>query len=78
MGLLNRFSRGAKGKQLLTKAVDQHGAKIADGIDKAATAADQRTGGKHQDKIRKATGQAKDGLDRLDGRRDDDLGTGRP
>ena len=65
MGFLDRA------KDKLTKAVDQHGDKIAGGIDKAAAAANKKTGGKHQDKIAKATGGAKDGLDRLDGKNDD-------
>jgi F0F1-type ATP synthase membrane subunit b/b' len=58
-------------KKKLTDAVDKHGDKIADGIDKAAAAADQKTGGKHADKIAKAQAKAKDGLDRLDGKNDD-------
>jgi len=65
MGFLDK----AKGK--LTEAVDKHGDKISDGIDKAAAAADKKTGGKHHDKITKATGKAKDGLDKLDGKNDD-------
>ena len=65
MGFMDKM----KGK--VTKAVDQHGDKIAGGIDKAATAANKKTGGKHQDKIAKATGSAKDGLDKLDGKNDD-------
>lgn len=58
-------------KKKLTKAVDQHGDKIASGIDKAAAAADKKTGGKHTDKIAKATTKAKDGLDKLDKKNDD-------
>ncbi|WP_341928208.1 Rv0909 family putative TA system antitoxin [Nocardioides psychrotolerans] len=58
-------------KKKLTKAVDQHGDKIASGIDKAAAAADKKTGGKHSDKIAKATTKAKDGLDKLDKKNDD-------
>ena len=54
-----------------SNAVDEHGDKIADGIDKAAAAADKKTGGKHHDKIAKATDKAKDGLDKLDGKNDD-------
>ena len=65
MGFLDK----AKGK--LQDAVDQHGDKIADGIDKAAAAADSKTGGKHTDKIESATGKAKDALDKLDGKSDD-------
>ena len=63
------FMDNIKGK--VGDAVDDHGDKIADGIDKAADFADDKTGGKHHDKIAKATGGAKDGLDRLDGKNDD-------
>ncbi len=58
-------------KKKLGRAVDQHGGTISDGIDKAAQAADKKTGGKHHDKIVNATGKAKDALDKLDGRNDD-------
>ena len=60
MGFLDKL----KGKA--TQAVDQHGDKIAQGIDKAAEAADRKTGGKHADKIAKGRTQAKDALDKLD------------
>ncbi len=60
-----------KAKAKLTNAVDQHGDKIADGIDKAAKLANDKTGGKHADKIDKATGKARDALDSLDGKNDD-------
>ena len=63
-----------KAKGMLTKAVDDHGAKIADGIDKAADVADKKTGGKHHDKIAGATGKARQALDKLDGKNDRDLG----
>ncbi len=65
MGFLDK----ARGKA--AEAVDKHGDKIAGGIDKAATAADKKTGGKHTDKISGATSRAKDALDRLDGKNDD-------
>ncbi len=68
MGFLDRL----KGKA--TKAVDQHGDKIAQGIDRAAEAADRKTGGKHGDKIAKGRTQAKSALDKLDGKTDGDLG----
>jgi hypothetical protein len=58
-------------KDKLTKAVDQHGDKIAQGIDKAAQLANEKTGGKHADKIDTATGKARDALDSLDGKNDD-------
>ena len=66
------FLDNAKNK--LTKAVDDHGDKIAGGIDKAGAFANEKTGGKHADKIDKATGKARDALDSLDGKDDGDLG----
>jgi len=60
-----------KAKKQLSDAVDQHGDKIGDGLDKVAAEADKRTGGKHTDKIEQGVAKAKDGLDRLDGRNDD-------
>jgi len=53
------------------KAVDQHGDKIAKGLDSAAAAASKRTGGKHDSKIDSGVAKAKDALDKLDGRNDD-------
>jgi hypothetical protein len=64
------FLDDAKAK--LTDAVDQHGDKVADGIDKAAKLLDDRTGGKHADAIATGAEKARDALDRLD-RKDDDL-----
>lgn len=63
-----------KAKDKLSDAVDQHGEKIAQGIDKAAAVADQKTGGKHADKIRGGAAKAKDALDKLDKKDDGDLG----
>jgi hypothetical protein len=60
-----------KAKQQLTKAVDQHGDKIAKGMDQAAGAIDKKTGGKHQDKIAQGRVKAQEALDKLDGRNDD-------
>ena len=67
-----------KAKAKLTDAVDQHGDKIADGIDKAGKLANEKTGGKHADKINQATGKARDALDNLDGKNDDIPPTGHP
>jgi ABC-type transporter Mla subunit MlaD len=61
-----------KAKDALEKAVDEHGDKISDGIDKAADFADDKTGGKYSDKIDQGVDKAKDALDKLDGK-DDDL-----
>ena len=66
MGFLDKL----RGKA--SDAVDEHGDKIADGIDKAADVADEKTGGKHTDKIDAGADKAKDALDKLDGK-DDDL-----
>jgi hypothetical protein len=60
-----------KAKAKLTQAVDQHGEKITGGIDKAARMANEKTGGKHADKIEKATSKAREALDALDGKNDD-------
>ena len=60
-----------KAKDKLTKAVAQHGETIAEGIEKAGKAVNDKTGGKHADKINKATGKARDALDALDGKNDD-------
>ena len=60
-----------KAKAALTDAVDQHGDKIAQGIDKAGSVVNEKTGGKHADKIDQATGKARDALDNLDGKNDD-------
>jgi hypothetical protein len=68
MGFLDKI----KGKAKL--AVDQHGEKIASGIDKAAGLADKKTKGKYTDKIAGGSAKAKDALDKLDGKDDNDLG----
>jgi uncharacterized protein YjbJ (UPF0337 family) len=65
MGFLDKL----RGKA--TDAVDKHGDKISDGIDKAAHLADKKTGGKHADKIDSSAEKAKDALDKLDGKDDD-------
>jgi hypothetical protein len=58
-------------KDKLTKAVDQHGDKIAQGLDKAGELADKKTKGKYSDKIESGLGKAKGALDKLDGKDDD-------
>ena len=58
-------------KKKLSNAVDEHGDKITKGLDKAAGFVDKKTGGKYADKIDSATAKAKDGLEGLDGTRDD-------
>jgi MT0933-like antitoxin protein len=58
-------------KKKLEGAVDDHGDKIADGVDKAVDAIDSKTGGKYTDKLEGGADKAKDALDRLDGKDDD-------
>ena len=58
-------------KKKAAAAVDQHGDKIASGIDKAADLADKKTKGKHGGQITKGAAAAKGALDKLDGRDDD-------
>ncbi len=58
-------------KKKLTKAVDDHGDKIRDGLDKAGDAVDKKTKGKYTDKIAKGKTAAEGALDKLDGKNDD-------
>ncbi|MEO7943590.1 MAG: antitoxin, partial [Marmoricola sp.] len=58
-------------KKKLGDAVDKHGDKISDGLDKAGHAIDEKTGGKYRDKINTGVSKTKDALDGLDGKRDD-------
>jgi ABC-type transporter Mla subunit MlaD len=56
MGILDKLKDLAKGK----------GEQIDSAIDKAADLADDKTGGKHTDKIEQAADKAKDVVDKLD------------
>ncbi len=67
MGFFDRF------KSQATKAVDDHGDKIKDGLDKVGDVVNDKTSGKHGDKIDSAKTQAADALDKLDGKNDDDI-----
>ena len=67
MSFLDKFKAKAQ------KAVDDHGDKIAKGIDKAATTADQKTKGKYSQHITTGRSKAKEALDRLDGKKDGDV-----
>ena len=68
-----------KAKKNLTKAVDDHGDKIAQGADKLGETINAKTGNKHADKVAKGKEQLKKGLDSLDGKNDDfGPGPGKP
>jgi hypothetical protein len=64
--------------KLKGKAADlarDHGEKVAKGLDKAADAATQRTGGQHADKIRDGAERAKRALDDLGNQPPGETGT---
>ena len=63
-------------KKQLTKAVDDHGDKIRDGIDKAGDAVDKKTQGKYTDKIARSKTAATGVLDKLGGKNDPGPPTG--
>ncbi len=65
MGFLDKAKAAAK------TAVDKHGDKIGDAVDKGLKEADKRTKGKHTDKLDAAGRKVKEGLDKLDGKDDD-------
>ena len=69
MGIFDKFKKQA------TAAVDQHGDKIAQGLDKAADVADKKTGGKHSSQINTGVDKTKDALYKLVGK-DDDIPNG--
>jgi antitoxin protein of toxin-antitoxin system len=46
-------------KDKVSKLVDDHGDKVAEGLDKAGDFADEKTGGKYSDKIDAAQEQAR-------------------
>ena len=52
-------------KKSLTKVVDQHGETIEKGAGKLGDAINQRTGGKHADKVTRGREQLRRGMDGL-------------
>jgi len=56
-------------KKKLGEAVNQHGDKINEGLDKAGQKIDERTGGKHAGTIRTGVGKAKEALAKADATR---------
>ena len=65
MGFLDKAKNAAR------KAVDQHGDKINDAADKAAELLDNKTDGKHTEKIADGKNKLEDAFDNLDGKNDD-------
>lgn len=62
MGFMDKL-KGAKDKA--ADLAEEHEEKIDDGIDKAADFADDKTGGKHSDKIDSAAEKAKGAVDKI-------------
>lgn len=62
MGLMDKL-KGLMGQG--SKVAADHKDTIHDGVDKAADFADDKTGGKHADKIDSAAQKAKEGVDKL-------------
>lgn len=60
-----------KAKDAAADAVDKHGDKIGGAVDKAALVIDEKTGGKHTDKLTAGADKVKEALDGLDGKNDD-------
>jgi len=65
-------------KDRVSGLAQQHGDKITHGLDKAAKVVDEKTKGKHSNKIRTGTGKARDAMDRLAHKGDPGAGSGTP
>src|SRR3954467_7781047 len=66
MGLLDDFrARLAPARDKVSDLAQQHGDRIAHGLDKAAKVVDEKTKGKYSGTIETGTGKAKDAVDRL-------------
>jgi MT0933-like antitoxin protein len=64
MGLLDQLKKNLPGlKKKAEDLVEEHDEQIKDGLDKAAKFANEKTGGKHRDKIAKGVDKAKDAID---------------
>jgi hypothetical protein len=61
----------AEAKDLVAEQVDQHSDQISRGIDKAGAVIDEKTKGKYSDKIAAGQRKVREGLDKVDGRKDD-------
>lgn len=69
MSLLDKFKGSrSKAKQQAEQVVEQHGDKIASGIEKTGDAVNKVTGGRFDDKIDKGVSKAKDRLDQSGGK----------
>ncbi|WP_330282070.1 antitoxin [Streptomyces sp. NBC_00588] len=75
MGLLDNLKgKLSPAKDRMSGFAQQHGDKIAHGLDRAAQVVDEKTKGKYSDRIQTGTGKAKGAMDRLAHK--DEPGTG--
>ncbi|MEV6195830.1 antitoxin [Streptomyces sp. NPDC051920] len=66
MGLMDNLrAKLEPAKDKVSGLAQQHGHKVAHGLDKAAKVVDDKTKHKYSDKINTGTGKAKDAVDRL-------------
>ncbi|MFE2532763.1 antitoxin [Streptomyces sp. NPDC059371] len=66
MGLMDNLKAKLEpAKDKVSGLAQQHGHKVAHGLDKAAKAVDDKTKHKYSGKIHTGTGKAKDAMDRL-------------
>jgi hypothetical protein len=66
MGLMDNLrAKLEPAKDKVSGLAQQHGHKVAHGLDKAAKVVDDRTKHKYSDTIHTGTGKAKDAMDRL-------------
>ena len=65
MGFMDDAKKLAEGaRDKVDELVDEHGDQVRSGIDKVADLANEKTGGKHGDKIERVVGKAKGALDK--------------
>ncbi|MET7983920.1 MULTISPECIES: antitoxin [unclassified Streptomyces] len=78
MGLMDNLKAKLEpAKDKVSGLAQQHGHKVAHGLDKAAKVVDDKTKHKYSDKIHTGTGKAKDAVDRL-AHKDDGTDTDTP
>lgn len=66
MGLLDNFkAKLSPAKDKVSGLAQQHGGRVANGLDKAAKVVDEKTKGKYSDRIRTGADRAKDAVDKL-------------
>lgn len=68
MGFLDKLKKSAtKATDTVNNLADEHGDKAKDAIDKAADVVDDKTKGKHTDKVTKGADAAKGAIDKMAG-----------